>query len=419
MEKYRLNILLVEDDEDDHLIVRNLLSQIEGWAFDLEWARTYDAALEALARRAYDVCLVDYRLNGHSGLDLLRWVSMKGKAEASGGGCHPPMILLTGYGNPKLDLAAMKAGAADYLIKGQIDATMLERSIRYAVERARNLRMLQEAQRHLIQSEKMVSLGHLSAGIAHEIKNPLGFVMSNLGTLAEYVGAFKRLLKAYETLAEAARAGDAAAVRKTLDRVEEVRCEEDLPYIAEEVDHLLSESSEGTHRIMEIIQALKNFVRPDRSELKMADINRGIEEALKIVGNELKYKCRVHKRLGKLPPIRCYPNRLNQVFINLLVNAAQAIPEQGEVAIRTEATDTHVVIRVSDTGQGIPEEIQDHIFEPFFTTKEPGQGTGLGLAISYGIVQAHKGSIEVRSQEGEGTEFTIQIPNNLEEGIED
>ncbi len=419
MEKYRLNILLVEDDEDDHLIVQNLLSQIEGWAFDLEWARTYDAALKALARRSYDICLVDYRLNGHSGLDLLLWVSAEERAEASGGRRYPPMILLTGYGNPKLDMAAMKAGAADYLIKGKIDATMLERSIRYAVERARNLRMLQEAQRHLIQSEKMVSLGQLSAGIAHEIKNPLGFVMSNLGTLAEYVGVFKRLLKAYETLAGAAQAGDAAAARETLKRVEEMRCEEDLPYIVEEVDHLLSESCEGTRRIMEIVQALKNFVTPDRSEMKMADINERVEEALKIVGNELKYKCRVHKRLGKLPPIRCYPNRLNQVFINLLVNAAQAIPEQGEIRIQTEATDTHVVIRVSDTGQGIPEEIQGRIFEPFFTTKEPGQGTGLGLAISYGIVQAHRGSIEVRSKEGEGTEFIIQIPNHLEKDMED
>jgi len=419
MEKYRLNILLVEDDEDDHLIVQNLLSQIEGWAFDLEWARTYDAALKALARRSYDICLVDYRLNGHSGLDLLLWVSAEERAEASGGRRYPPMILLTGYGNPKLDMAAMKAGAADYLIKGKIDATMLERSIRYAVERARNLRMLQEAQRHLIQSEKMVSLGQLSAGIAHEIKNPLGFVMSNLGTLAEYVGVFKRLLKAYETLAGAAQAGDAATARETLKRVEEMRCEEDLPYIVEEVDHLLSESCEGTRRIMEIVQALKNFVTPDRSEMKMADINERVEEALKIVGNELKYKCRVHKRLGKLPPIRCYPNRLNQVFINLLVNAAQAIPEQGEIRIQTEATDTHVVIRVSDTGQGIPEEIQGRIFEPFFTTKEPGQGTGLGLAISYGIVQAHRGSIEVRSKEGEGTEFIIQIPNHLEKDMED
>jgi signal transduction histidine kinase len=419
MEKYRLSILLVEDDEDDYLIVQNLLSQIEGWAFDLDWVRTYDTALEALARRTYDVCLVDYRLNGHSGLDLLRQVSVTCKAEAEGGSSCPPMIMLTGYGNPKLDLAAMKAGAADYLIKGNIDATMLERSIRYAVERARHLRMAQEAQQHLIQSEKMISLGQLSAGIAHEIKNPLGFVMSNLGTLAEYVGVFKRLLKEYEALAGAARAGDIRGAREALERVEEARRGEDLPYVVEEVDHLLSESCEGTRRIMEIVQALKNFVRPDKSEMKKADINAGIEEALKIVGNELKYKCQVHKRLGKLPSIRCYPNRLNQVFINLLMNAVQAIPEQGEIAIQTEATDTHVVIRVSDTGHGIPEEIRGHIFEPFFTTKEAGQGTGLGLAISYGIVQAHKGTIEVRSREGEGTEFIIRIPNHLEKDAED
>ena len=262
----------------------------------------------------------------------------------------------------------------------------------------------------IVQSEKMASIGQLAAGVAHEINNPVGFIMSNLGTLQEYVGSLKKILAQYEALAKAVEpvAGDEAA--DSLDKIETLIQEEDLDYILEDVDELLKESLEGTERVKEIVQSLKNFARAEEIELKEADINEGIEATLKVVWNELKYKAEVHKRLGKIPRVLCYPGQLNQVFMNLLVNAVQSIPEKGEITIETKVVGSDAIVRISDTGVGIPERDLHRIFDPFFTTKEVGRGTGLGLSISHSIVQKHNGSIHVDSKVGQGTTFTIRLP---------
>ncbi|MFH1674651.1 MAG: ATP-binding protein [Pseudomonadota bacterium] len=269
---------------------------------------------------------------------------------------------------------------------------------------------LKENQAHLVQSEKMASIGQLAAGVAHEINNPVGFVTSNLGTLADYVGTFKELLVHYERLTETIGTNNIEQQKDILKQIEELIQKEDLSYVIEDIDHLLSESQEGTHRVKEIIQNLKDFARADEGELKEANINDGIEATLKIVWNELKYKCEVKKELGELPLIPCYLGQLNQVFMNLLVNAAQAIRERGEITIRTETVDGEVVIKITDTGEGIPPERLSKVFDPFFTTKPVGEGTGLGLAISYGIVEKHNGTIEVESELGKGTTFTLRLP---------
>ncbi|MCE5271662.1 HAMP domain-containing protein [bacterium] len=272
---------------------------------------------------------------------------------------------------------------------------------------------LKQAQSQVLQSEKMASIGQLAAGVAHEINNPVGFVKSNLGTLAEYMEILKKALEHYGSLAERIKQGlacDSEAVREVLEQIEALDREEDLNYILSDLDALIRESSEGVQRVKEIVQNLKSFARVDESESKEADLNEGIEATLKVVWNELKYKTTVIKNLHPLPIIRCNPGQLNQVFMNLLVNAAQAIPERGEIRIDTEATDSEIVIRISDTGTGIPEENISKLFDPFFTTKEVGKGTGLGLSISYGIIQKHNGTIEVDSRLGEGTTFTIRLP---------
>ncbi len=274
-------------------------------------------------------------------------------------------------------------------------------------------RQLKEKQAILIQSEKMAGLGQIAAGIAHEINNPVGFVNSNLGTLAEYVGTFKKLLTRYETLNSTLQSGKDhrdKEVQEILARIEEIIQSDDLSFILEDIDSLLEESSQGTQRVKEIVQNLKSFARVDEAESKEADINEGIEATLKVVWNELKYKTQVHKKLNPLPLIRCYPGQLNQVFMNLLVNAAQAIPQKGEITVETEATDTEIIIRISDTGEGIPKEVLSKLFDPFFTTKAAGKGTGLGLSISYGIIKKHKGRIDVESEVGKGTTFTIRLP---------
>lgn len=262
----------------------------------------------------------------------------------------------------------------------------------------------------LVQSEKMASLGVMAAGVAHEINNPIGFVSSNLSTLADYFGTFTTLLDQYESLAIAAESGDLAAVKQHHAAIAETRRRDDVEYIRKDVGNLLTESSDGLQRVKEIVQNLRSFARLDEADIKEADINDCLETTLRVVWNELKYKAQVVKHLEPLPPIRCYPGQLNQVFVNLLVNAAQAIKERGIITIHTEATESHIVICIADTGGGIAPENLNRLFTPFFTTKGIGKGTGLGLSISYGIVQKHNGTIEVSSKLGEGTEFTIRLP---------
>jgi PAS domain S-box-containing protein len=266
---------------------------------------------------------------------------------------------------------------------------------------------LQENQAQLVQSEKMAALGLLAAGVAHEINNPVGFVMSNIGTLGDYVGVYKRLLEAYEALAEASTEADRKAA---LERIAAIRREEDLSYVQKDVDALLRESQDGANRVKEIIQALRSFARADEGEPVEVDLNAGIEATIKVVWNELKYKCRLTRRLGPVPRVTGYPGQLNQVFLNLILNAAQAIAEQGEITVETAAADGHAVVRVSDNGVGIPPENLSKLFTPFFTTKPVGKGTGLGLSISYNIVRKHRGTIDVRSEVGRGTTFTVRLP---------
>jgi len=269
---------------------------------------------------------------------------------------------------------------------------------------------LKDNQAQLVHSEKMASLGQLAAGIAHEINNPLGFIQSNLTTLDDYIEVFKQLFKHYSELTKSIDESDEELLLEALAAIQNLREEEDIDYVIQDVDLLLVESLNGAERVKEIVKSLKSFARIDEADLKEADLNEGIEATLRIIWNELKYKCKVEKNLQKLPPIRCFPGQLNQVFMNLIVNAAQAIEEKGMVTIETEATDTEILVRISDTGKGIPEENIPKLFNPFFTTKPVGEGTGLGLSISYGIIQKHNGKIEVESEVGKGTTFTIHIP---------
>lgn len=274
----------------------------------------------------------------------------------------------------------------------------------------RDISNRQMLESQLIQSEKLASLGQLAAGVAHEINNPVGFVKSNVGTLNEYVQIFTRLLSLYEDLSQAIQQNDQSTRDSLLNQIQKIREEEDLDDILEDVDELLTESTDGLVRVTEIVQNLKSFARLDEASVKEANINEGIEATLKVVWNELKYKSDIVTDLGDIPDIRCSPGQLNQVFMNLLVNAAQAIPERGTITVKTEATDSEILISIADTGVGIPQQELSQIFTPFYTTKPVGQGTGLGLSIIYGIIQKHNGQIAVESKVGVGTTFTIRLP---------
>ncbi len=274
--------------------------------------------------------------------------------------------------------------------------------------RERLERELEARQAQLIQTEKMASLGQMAAGIAHEISSPVGFVMSNLGTLSHYVSALMPLLHLQREMLSAP--DDAAGRSELLARMRELWRQEDVDTLLVDTPELLQETLWGAQRIKELVQSLRLFSREDSGEPQLADLNAELETTLKVVWNELKYKCEVRRDFEPLPLIRCHPTQLSQVFTNLLLNACQAIESMGRIDIRTRHEGDEVVVRISDTGQGMTPETLARLATPFFTTKPRGQGTGLGLSISYSIIARHNGRIEVQSQPGQGTTFTLRLP---------
>jgi two-component system NtrC family sensor kinase len=237
----------------------------------------------------------------------------------------------------------------------------------------------------LIQSEKMAALGLLVAGVAHEINTPMGAIHSNNDIMTRAVGKVRKLLEP---------APD-KEVRRLLDILGEVCRNNEI----------------ATERIMKIVGSLKNFARLDEAERKKVNIHEGIESTLSLLRHQLKNRIRIVKCFGDIPEIECYPNELNQVFMNILVNAAQAIKHRGEITVKTWREGDRVKITISDTGVGIPPENLSKVFDPGFTTKGVGLGTGLGLSICYKIIQDHRGTIEAESSK-QGTTFTISIPLN-------
>ena len=268
-------------------------------------------------------------------------------------------------------------------------------------------RKLEDAQNKLLQSEKLASIGLLAGGVAHEMNNPIGFVNSNLGTLKHYAESLLAIIDAYEAVEAAADPRCAGLFSKAAA----LKAAFELEYLKDDLRQLFRESQDGLDRVRKIIQALKDFSRTDVAETwRLDDINQGLESTLCVVWNELKYKCEVRKEYADLPAIECVMSNLNQVFMNLLINAAHAIQDKGVVTVRSACVGDEVWVEISDSGEGIAPEHLPHIFDPFFTTRAVGQGTGLGLSISYGIIEKHHGRIEVESELGRGARFRICLP---------
>lgn len=264
---------------------------------------------------------------------------------------------------------------------------------------------LSAAQAQLIQSEKMATIGQIAAGVAHEINNPVGYIGSNLGILQGYIGDIERLLDALMEASAAVPEGHIArqALESVLARI-------DVAFLRQDLPELVDESIEGVTRVKQIVQDLKDFSHAAEEEWSCADIHRGLDCTLNIVNNEIKYKADVLREYGDLPLIECMAPQLNQVFMNLLVNASHAIDDRGTITLRTGTQDDWVWVEVADTGCGIPAENLKDIFNPFFTTKPVGAGTGLGLALVHDIVQKHRGRVDVSSEAGKGTTFRVWLP---------
>jgi two-component system, cell cycle sensor histidine kinase and response regulator CckA len=385
MHNRQVHVLLIDDDEDDYIITRDLLEDLQvgggkngrfpnQYGFKLDWVSNYEDGLSTIKRGQHDVYLIDYRLGQKDGLTLLReaitW-------------CDAPFILLTGQGDREIDVEAMRAGAADYLVKGSIDASALERSIRYAVERKNAERVRHSLEEQLRQAQKMEALGRMAGGIAHDFNNSLTIIMTcaQLLQLEQFPG---------EKLAE----------------------------YTQEIERASQQALGLTRQLLAISRNQEMQPRLIDLNLLLVDLKRILQRAL---GPNIEMLTTA-RHLASM--VKADPSQLEQVIMNLVINARDAMPDGGKIIVETDQkyldhtySGQHIGLEpglytsltVSDTGTGIPADVLPHIFEPFFTTKK-SKGTGLGLATVYGIVQQSGGQIRVYSEVGFGTVFKIYLP---------
>lgn len=362
-------VLIIDDDEDDFVLARDVFAQISTLRFGISWQPNFDKALAELDTGSYDAALLDYRLETRTGLDFLEAAKKRH--------CKVPIILLTGQGDRDVDIAAMRAGAADYLQKSELRPDVLERALRYAISRARdqqavaelNQRLLEEHAK-LLRAERLSSIGLISAGIAHEINNPLCGVM--------------------------------ALVKSLRDR--------QLP--PDKVKEYLCTIQDGLERMRGTVTGLLDFARERPLSMTAVPVADAVEECLRLAGSALRQKqLVVQNDLRPDTMVTADRPRLLQVILNLLLNAVYAAPPGGRITLWASCDGMRTGITVADNGAGIPQSILERVCDPFFTTKPTGQGTGLGLAIASNIVKQHKGELSIKSRPGEGTAVTVWLPD--------
>jgi len=402
---------------DDHLSSIEILGAALASDYAINFATSGAEGIDIATQCQPDLILLDVIMPGMDGFETCR------RLRATSVLRDIPVIFISALESVADKLKAFQAGGNDYVTKPfqaeEVHARVgtqvaLYRARRDLHDREERLRQnlaelesahgrLQEMSRQLLQSEKLASIGQLAAGVAHEINNPIGFVNSNLGTLRKYVDQLLGLLDEYALL-------EPTIAPEQQEHINAAKQRADLDFMREDLTLLIAQSMEGAARVRRIVQDLRDFSRPAESEWQTVDLHIGLESTLNVANNEIKYKAKVVREYGDLPLIECLPFQLNQVFLNLLVNAAQAIVEHGVITVRTYSEGDWVSIAVTDTGCGMSAEVRDHIFEPFFTTKPVGKGTGLGLSVAYGIVEKHGGHIDVVSGPGQGSTFIVRLP---------
>lgn len=407
-----MRILIAEDDA----VSRRLLqSHLEKWGHEVVVTKNGAEAWALFEAGDFFFVITDWMMPEVDGVELIRRI----RSRPDKG--YPFIILLTARSETEDIVVGLEAGGDDFVTKPfdhnelRVRVRAGERIIELKQALAEQNRQLREAQSALIQSEKLASLGQLAAGVAHEVNNPLAYVTNNVTVLQSDMQAAMGLLEAYRRSRDHLPPQIAAATARQEQEM-------DLAFIQENYLRQFEKSLEGLTRVRDIVLNLRDFARLDEAEVKEAEINAAILSAVEIIRHEMKTKSiRFETDFGALPPVLCHPGKINQVFLNLLVNAVQACAAGGTVQVHThsepagEGRAPGVVIEVRDDGIGIPPENLPRIFDPFFTTKPVGQGTGLGLSVSYGIIRDHGGGIEAESggieaESGHGTTFRVRLP---------
>jgi signal transduction histidine kinase len=411
-------ILIVDDEEP----VRKLFAACLNGRYSCVTAAGAQEALLRLVSEPFALVLSDVQMPGLNGIELLRKITDQFPDTA--------IVMVSGVDRTQRVLDAVRLGAYDYLTK-PCDLEVLELTVERALERRKLLRdgkrynkdlekqnkelahrkaELERLQAQMVHSEKMASLGQLAAGVAHELNNPAGFIFGNMEFLRVCAARLERLLRFYDnSKLPAPLAADVQAIKEEIDYDNSLK----------DLGAIINDCYDGAGRIRDIVQNLRIFSRLDEAEFKKVDLHEGLESTIRLLS---KYYgpggITLERDYTDLPQVDCYAGQLNQVWMNLLVNAAQAIEQEGKVRVTTRMEKNMAVVSISDTGEGIKPEHLKSIFDPFFTTKRVGEGTGLGLSITYGIVERHGGYIDVKSCLGGGTTFTVAVPINNIRGSE-
>jgi signal transduction histidine kinase len=399
-----VRILLISACESQRERVGALLAAEDAQAFQLLHTATLPEALARLSQGSIEIALLHLDHAAQPGLEMLDQLRRRAPSL--------PVVALTASSD---DIAAraMQRGAQDALTAEELSGTVLTRALRYAIER-------KQAEEQLTLSRKMESIGQLAAGIAHEINTPVQYIGDSVHFLRDCYGDFLRLLENYHELRKSASEGqcDAILARKC----EELEQEVDLDFLRQEAPRAFQRTLDGVERVTHVVRAMKEFSYPNRKEKSAAHLNQAIQDALTVARNEYKYVADVKTDLAELPPVYCHIGDINQVLLNLIVNAAHAIEQvigetgnRGSIDITTRREGDQAVISISDSGCGIPAELRSRVFDPFFTTKRLGKGTGQGLSIAHTIVvDKHGGSLSFESKPGQGSTFVIRLPINGE-----
>lgn len=418
-----LKVLIADDDAVSRLRLQKLVAS---WDYAVVAAQDGNEALEILkSEDGPKLAVLDWMMPGMDGIDVVREVRKFRR------GSPPYLILLTSLNSTDDTVRGLEAGANDYIKKpfkpqefhARLEAgcrivqlqTALDERISDAEKTLQERKLLEIELRH---AQKLEAVGSLAAGIAHELNTPIQFVGDNTRFLQESFGAMQRLIAKYRELYAAVVSGEVS--QEMIESVKQTEEAEEADYLREEVPAAFTQTLDGVNRVATIVRAMKEFAHPAQAEKSAADLKKALSNTLIVARNEIKYVADVATDLGEIPSVLCNLGDINQVFLNLLVNAAHAIADavketggRGLITVRTRQEDDRVVISFSDTGCGIPPHIRNRIFEPFFTTKEVGRGTGQGLAIARSIVvDKHGGNLTFESEVGKGTTFFIRLPIN-------
>jgi len=403
------SILIVDDAELNRLILADYLG---GLGFNTLLAADGTEAIQRAALAHPDLILLDVIMPGIDGFETCR------RLKAASSTQDIPVIFMTALAETKDKVTGFEAGGSDYVVKGfeleevaaRIKLHLSLCAMRKQIESQNSelkAAILAQEKLHLqlLQSEKMASIGQLAAGVAHEINNPVGFVTSNLGTLGRYGLQLLELLDCYESLQK-----QWCAAPEVLETTRQARLRLDLDFLRSDMPSLINESQEGLRRVQRIVQNLKDFAQASQQPPDRLDLHACLENALNMTASALKHKARIIKEFGELPMIKGIAPQLSQVFLNLLINAAQAIEKSGAITLRSGRQGDQVWVEIADTGCGIPAANLKRVFDPFFTTRPVGSGTGLGLSVCHGIISQHGGRIELHSEVGRGSRFRVWLP---------